>query len=228
MNGGMGWREVRETVLARIRDGTWPPGSRIPDEVQLAAEFGCARSTVHRALRELAREGVLERRRRGGTRVPEMPVRRVTLGIPVLRREVEERGRRWGYRLLVDEPAPLPAGVAAALGLAPGTVWRRVRALHLADGCPFVLEDRWLDPAVAAGVSFREVSANEWLVRNVPLVEGTLAWSAEAAQGEDAALLGCAPGTPILVLERLTRGARGPITRVRLLYAPGFRLEGRL
>jgi GntR family histidine utilization transcriptional repressor len=124
--------------------------------------------------------------------------------------------------------AALPAAIACELGLEPGVLWRRVRALHLADAAPFVLEDRWLDPTMAAGISFATVSANEWLVRQVPYVSGTLAWSAVAADAEAAALLGCAPGTPLLALDRITRSTTGPITRVRLLHAPGFVLQARL
>ena len=48
---------------------------------ELAAEFGCARSTVNRALRELAEAGFLERRRKAGTRISPDPVRKATLKI---------------------------------------------------------------------------------------------------------------------------------------------------
>lgn len=225
---GPSWQAVRERLHRRILEGRWRPGDRLPRDVDLAREFGCARGTVQRAMRALADAGLVVRRRRGGTRLPETPVRQVRLRIPILRQEVEGRGAVWGYRLLDDRPAALPAAVARELELPEGRVWRRVRALHLADGAPFVLEDRWLDPAIADGVSFATVSANEWLVRNVPYVGGTLVWSAVEAGGGEAELLGCAPGAALLALVRTTRGEAGPITRVRLLYAPGFRLHATL
>lgn len=225
---GPSWQAVRELLHRRILEGDWRPGDRLPRDADLAREFGCARGTVQRAMRDLAEAGLVVRRRRGGTRLADTPVRRVRLEIPILRQEIEGRGAVWGYRLLDDHILPLPADVARELGLADGTVWRRVRALHLADGAPFVLEDRWLDPEIADGVSFASVSANEWLVRHVPYVTGTLVWSAVAADPETAALLGCAPGAALLALDRTTRGTTGPITRVRLLHAPGFRLRARL
>ncbi len=70
------WQSIRAEGLRRIHDGLWAPGARIPDEADLAGEFGCARATVNRALRSLAEDGFLERRRKGGTRVALTPVRK--------------------------------------------------------------------------------------------------------------------------------------------------------
>lgn len=223
-----GWQAVRAEALRRIRTGLWPAGARIPDEADLAAELGCARATVNRALRDLAEAGWLERRRKGGTRVPETPRRRAVLEIPIVRHDVEARGHAHGYRLLADAPAPLPGPVAAALGLPAGSPWRHVVALHLADGAPFCREDRWLNPAVAAGADFAAVSPNEWLVRNVPYTAGTFAWTALPLPPEAADDLGHPPGSAVLAVDRTTAGEAGPITWVRLIYAPGHRMEAAL
>ena len=51
--------EMREWIQTAI----WKQGGLIPVEAALAKEFGCARTTVNRALRELAQKGILERRR---------------------------------------------------------------------------------------------------------------------------------------------------------------------
>ena len=48
------WQAVADEVLARIRRRDWAPGDLIPNEVDLAGEMGCARTTVNRALRHLA------------------------------------------------------------------------------------------------------------------------------------------------------------------------------
>lgn len=219
-----GWQGVRAEVLARIRAGAWPPGARIPDEAVLAQDFGAARATVNRALRDLADAGYLERRRKGGTRVAETPHRRAVLDIPLIRQDIEGRGAVPGYRLLADAPGPLPDDVAQALGLPPGTVWRRILALHLGDAAAFCLEDRWLDPARAPGVDFAQVSANEWLVRNLAFVAGTFVWQAVGLDADASLHLAHPPGTPALTLTRTTRAEDGPITWVRLTYAPEYRM----
>ena len=41
--------EVRENIVS----GTWPPGHRIPFEVEMAAAYGVSRMTVNKALTQL-------------------------------------------------------------------------------------------------------------------------------------------------------------------------------
>lgn len=223
------WQAIRSEALRRLRAGHWAPGARIPDEAELAAEFGCARATVNRALRDLAEAGLLERRRKGGTRVPLTPVRKATFEIAIIRRDIEGRGQRHGYRLIEDALRPPPDEVRTALDWAAAGM-RQVIALHLADGAPFCLEDRWLNPAVAppGRVAFDTLSANEWLVRNVPFTSGRIAFLAREADARAAHLLDCRRGAALLAVERTTRTETAPITFVRLTYAPAHRVEAAL
>lgn len=222
-----GWEGIRDEVLRRIRARDWAPGATIPTEEQLAAEFGCARATVNRALRELAEAGVLERRRKAGTRVALHPVRKATLDIPVTRLEVEGRGQTYGFRLLHQAQETPPVPVASRLGLAPGVPLVHLETLHLADGRPFLYEDRWLNPAVLPdpGPDFTRISANEWLVGHVPYTTGDIAFSAANASAGEAAILGLAPGAALFIVDRTTWTELTPITSVRLAYAPGYRLH---
>lgn len=224
-SGAMGWLAVRDEALRRIRTRVWQPGDRIPDEAELATELGCARATVNRALRDLADSGLLERRRRGGTTVTLNPVRKAVFVIAIIRLDIEARGQEWGYRLLSDAALPTPATVRATLGDdTPGTM-RHVVALHLADGQPYCLEDRWLNPAVVdASVGFETLSANEWLVQTLSFTRGDLSFHAVNADAGLARQLGCDPGAALLAVDRTTRGEQ-PITAVRLIYAPGHRVE---
>ncbi|MFI0785317.1 GntR family transcriptional regulator [Streptomyces lydicus] len=48
------WRQVADVIRARIADGTYPPGTRVPSVVEMLEEFGIATTTgqkVHRGLR---------------------------------------------------------------------------------------------------------------------------------------------------------------------------------
>ena len=40
--------DVKNSILKRIHDTVWEPGSLMPGEVALSEEFGCARATVSR------------------------------------------------------------------------------------------------------------------------------------------------------------------------------------
>ncbi|MBI1416425.1 MAG: UTRA domain-containing protein [Limimaricola sp.] len=226
MSGPKGWQEVQDEVLARIRDRRWPPGSAIPNEADLARDFGVARATVNRALQALAEAGWLDRRRRAGTRVALHPVRRATLSIPIIRAEIEGAGHVPGYRLLRQEMAQPPAPVAAALGLTGPLL--HLSAVHTADKRPFVIEDRWVNPAAAPGIreaDFAAQSANEWLIVNAPFSHGDIALAAAPATVEEAALLACAPGAALFTVTRTTWAGAQPITWVRLAYGPGYAMK---
>ena len=105
-SGTRSWQAVQEEVLRRIHSREWKPGEIIPNEEDLSQEFGCARATVNRALRGLAEAGLLDRKRKAGTRVALHPVRKATLNIPVIRNEIEQKGHTYGYSLLRRELQP--------------------------------------------------------------------------------------------------------------------------
>jgi GntR family histidine utilization transcriptional repressor len=223
-----GWQSVQEEVLRRIQSRRWKPGETIPNEEELAREFGCARVTVNRALRGLAEAGLLDRRRKAGTRIALLPVRKATLAIPVIRNEIEGKGLAYRYCLLAREFAAPPAEIRARLQPDPAARLLHLKAVHLADGRPYVCEDRWINLAAvpqAESADFERQSANEWLVANVPFENGDIAFSAVAAKPEVAEILGCHDGDALFVIDRSTWSAAGAITSVRLTFAPGYRMR---
>ena len=221
------WQAIQAEVLQRIRNRQWPPGELIPNEADLAAEFGCARATVNRALRELAEAGYLDRRRKAGTRVALNPVRKATLEIPVIHHEVEARGGFYGYALISREMAPAPLQIRSRMGLPAGAALLHARALHLSDAKPYAYEDRWINPAAVPAlmeVDLSRISANAWLVQNVPYTKGSLSLFALEADAETAAILCCPTGAALFIVERTTWMHEAPITCVRQVYPPGHRL----
>jgi GntR family transcriptional regulator, histidine utilization repressor len=220
-----GWEDIRAEVLHRIRTRVWPLGTAIPHEEALAVEFGCARPTVNRALRDLAAQGVLERRRKGGTRVMAIPVRKATLNIPVIRAEVEVLGMVHSHRVILQQLRVPTDARAMALGLQAPVL--HLETLHLANDRPFVHELRWLNPdALPPLPDFSQISANEWLVTTVTYATGDITFSADAASEAEAAHLDVAQGAALFITERVTRDAAGGvITLVRLAHAPGYQLR---
>jgi GntR family histidine utilization transcriptional repressor len=226
-----GWEAVRAEALRRITRRVWAPGDLIPGEAALAEEFGVSRATVSRALRALAEDGLLDRRRKAGTRVAATPARRATVEIPVIRVEVESRGMRYAHRLIERRSGPAPEAVCARLGAAADAPMERLRTLHLADGRPWMYEDRWVHPPAAPGFAaadFSAISVNEWLVRSAPFTDCALSLGAERAGPETAALLEAGLDAALVLIERATWIERVPITFVRQLAAPGYRLSLRM
>ncbi len=67
------YSQIAEMLRARIEDGSYLPGSALPSESDLAAEFGVTRPTVNRAVGMLRMDGLVKVRRGAGTYVRELP-----------------------------------------------------------------------------------------------------------------------------------------------------------
>jgi GntR family histidine utilization transcriptional repressor len=225
------WRSIQAELLRRINEREWALGSIVPNEADLAAEFGCARTTVNRAMRELAEAGLIDRKRKAGTRVALHPISRVVLDIPIIRLEVEQRNAEWSYGLLRQVVRAAPASVTTRLGLERGTRMLHITSVHFADNHPFLHEDRWINlqsvPAIAR-VDFARISANEWLIQNAPYTSGDIAFSASSADKALADLLEAPEGAALFVVDRITWDKDVPVTAVRLSYAPGYRMNTKI
>jgi len=226
----IGFRDVKQDVFKRIRSSEWGPGALLPGEVDLAAEYGCARTTVNRAMQELSDDGIIERRRKGGSRVRLAPSRQVTFEIPRVRAEIEAKGADYCYELLSSAVVKAPRWLEVRLAVPNATRVRHVESLHYADGAPFQFEDRWINLSAvprAEGADFAALSPNEWLVSEVPYTTAEVRFSATGASGSIATNLKTMSGAPIFLTERTTWLAEAPVTYVRLYFASGYQMIAR-
>ena len=60
-------KRVYDLLHLQISSGQFKPGQRLPTEQELAGQLGYSATTVATAMRQLVREGVLQRRKRAGT-----------------------------------------------------------------------------------------------------------------------------------------------------------------
>lgn len=225
------WQTVQAEVLRRIHARIWAPGAMIPNEAELATELGCARATVNRALRNLSEEGLLERRRKAGTRVALHPVRKATLSIPLIRMEIEERRQEYSYICLSANREAAPAVIRGRLQSELGDTHLHIKSLHFADGAPFVFEDRWINLKTvpdAAAFDFSSLSANEWLLANAPYTRGEISFAAYESDEEVAENLGVRNGIAVFGIERTTWDHDCSVTFVRQCFQPGYTLSTKI
>lgn len=222
------WQSVQAEVLRRIHAREWKPGDLIPNEADLALEFGCARTTMNRALRAVAETGLLDRRRKAGTRVAVQPVAKATVTIAVIRNEIEESGQTYDYRRITRQETVPPVAVSTAMNATSDRPLLHIRALHLANDAPYAVEDRWINTDVvpdALGEDFDVMSANEWLLKHAPYTHGEIVFAATSATQDDAAVLHCPAQSALFTIDRVTWDGAAAVTKVRLLFRPGHHLR---
>jgi GntR family histidine utilization transcriptional repressor len=217
--------QIRRAIRDLVLNGTWPPGTPVPAEHALMEQLGASRMTVHRALVQLAREGLITRRRRSGTIVASPPASHAMLDILSIPQEVERLGQRYEHEVLSREDGRPSAELAIRFGLKRGERVAHLVTLHRADNKPHVLEERVIHlatVAAAADEDFRDTPPGDWLLQNSLWSQAEHAISAVPAEPDDARLLGIEAGEACLLIERRTWNQGAPITAVRLLY-PGTR-----
>jgi len=221
------YREVKADILRQITRGQLPLGSAMPNEVDLAVSYGCARATVNRAMRELADDGIIERRRKAGTRVRLNPIRQVRLNIPIVGEEIEELGAQYRYALVQVEAARAPNWLRARMALERDDRVLHLTCMHYADGAPYQHEDRWINLGAlpeAEQHDFSDIGPNEWLVSTVPFTDAQISFHAVQADATIADYLDCSKGDALFQAERTTWLEGQTITFVQLTYRLSHRV----
>jgi len=176
------FRLVADELRRRILAGAIPPGSLLPSEAALIAEFGVARGTIREALALLRAEGlVVTEHGRGTYARPVMPVRR--LGADRYRREVDQitgagpaetsftrdQGIAWADYRLDKEFREVPASSALAelLEVEPGTMLLERRFLFRAMGVPQQTSVSYYPLDMVAGTPVADPANEPWPGGNI-------------------------------------------------------------
>lgn len=216
-------QRIRSDIEGQIRSGAWPPGHRIPYEHELIVQYGCSRMTVNKVLAMLADAGMIERRRRVGSFVarPHPHIEQVALDIPDIPFEVAARGHQYRFQLLARRQRKPRRGLAHERDIAQGGMLLSLHSLHLADGRPFALEQRLINPAAAPQaleMDFSATAPGSWLLQHVSWTRAQHRISAIGADPAQARLLQVEPNTACLVIQRQTWRGEQPVTWVSQVF----------
>ena len=219
---------IIQDIEQRILSGEWQPGHLLPFEVALAETYACSRMTVNKALTRLATAGLIERRRRMGSRVAQPRVQSAVLEIRDIESEVRSMGLSYGHVIVTRVRRELNRGDRTRIDLPTGTPLLEVVCLHTAASRPFCLEERLInlhEVPDAAEEGFETIAPGPWLLGQVPWSSARHIIRAVAADTRAAMMLHLDTGTACLMIERRTASAEGTcITAVRLTY-PGISHE---
>jgi DNA-binding FadR family transcriptional regulator len=117
---------VGEKILGAIQNGTFPVGSRLPGETELASQFGVSRPSIREALAALQFAGYIESRRGAGSVVvrvdrSERPASSARLRTPDDAVDwIEARGVIEPQVIAIAATHPLPSSLAVARDLIGG------------------------------------------------------------------------------------------------------------
>ncbi|HET6440073.1 MAG TPA: GntR family transcriptional regulator [Anaeromyxobacter sp.] len=211
------WR-VYEEVRRRIEGFDYVVGSFVPPESELCALLGVSRTTVRKAVEMLVDEGFLAVRRGRGTEVLDFRAVQTLQRISSFSETLRQRGCLVAYRELTVRRVPAPSSVAEGLRLEPGAPVVLVHRLVVADGKPIAIVENHLVPEVVPGL---EKKAQRMRVQSlyafleseygITLDGAKDVITALAATAEEARRLRVGPGTPLLIMRRLSSADGQPV-----------------
>jgi len=204
---------VAEEIRGRILHGELPPGSALPSEARLCAEFGASRGTIRAALAALRREGLI-----GGGQGRQPTVRDNTLSQPFenllsFSSWAEQLGRVPGQQTVELARRGASETVAHELALAVGTPVVEILRLRLLDGEPVMLERASFVEPVGRLLFEMDIDAGSiyaYLTEHgVDLHSARHTMDAVGADETDADQLGLDLGAPLLRERRRATSADG-------------------
>ncbi len=204
------YRQIKSLLVQRLRQGEWKPGEVIPSEHELAARFQVSQGTVRKAVDELAAENLLVRRQGKGTFVATHHEPRAQFRF--LRLAPDEGELEPAQSAFLDcRRCRAPADVARQLQLRASEQVVYIRRVLRMGEAPVVVDDIWLPAALFRGLTAERLGQYRGPLYGLFETEfGTRMIRADEriravpAADDIAALLSVAPGTPLLLVDRVT------------------------
>ncbi|OOR89646.1 hypothetical protein B0181_06225 [Moraxella caviae] len=216
------YERIKRYILAHIHDGRWRTGAMIPSENELAETFGVSRMTVNRAVKELAIEGVLERKQGAGTFVIQKQFSQTFVTVHSIAEDIERMGKRYHAKQIFGGAQAYNTLPAEAQKLfTPQQTPYRVDVVHFGDDVPLQYERRWVDLNLVpkfAEQDFNIVSTSNYLIAQTPLVRGLYTIEALACPDDIASCLAMPAGAPALCLRRHTYSGELVVTLVQMWH----------
>jgi GntR family transcriptional regulator len=209
--------QIKDLLVKSLESGEWRPGDAIPSELVLAARFGVSQGTVRKAIDALAADNLVVRRQGKGTFVATHTEEALS-SFRFLRIRPDDGGAELpASRLLDVRRGKASADVARLLEMKPGDPVVVVRRVLEWGGRPAIVDDITLPAALFRGLTRAKLEGyagsmygffeTQFGVRMLNAQERIKALPADAAT---ASILGLAPGTPLLAVDRVafTYGGR--------------------
>jgi len=215
------YQQIKNNIREKITGNLWPPEMRLPSENDLVDKLGVSRMTVHRALRELTQEGLLNRVHGLGTFVAK-PARHASLiRLQDIADEIRSTGSSYRCKILGMKTIKAARNLADSMEVDIGAELFHLRAVHFQDDLPIQLEDRLVNPRMAPAFikqDFRIRTTTEYLISLIKPDEMEHIVQAILPDQRTARALSIESSQPCLRLTRRTWKDRQIVTRVALIY----------
>lgn len=213
---------LRDGILSQL----WPPGTPLPTEDALCAQFSVSRVTVRRALADLAAQGLILRKHGSGTYAnPEaLSAPRLNPNLTMVEELRLSHSETTVKVVDVRREVP-PVAIAGLLQLAGEEAAVHALRLRSVGGTPVMLTDAWVPEKYGrkvTGAALEKKALYELLLAQ-GVVFGRVIQdvSAEAAPPARASLMQTEVGAPLIKITRLLHSPQDiPVQHITVYLSP--------
>lgn len=208
------YRQLYISLKKDIKDGRYTPGSFLPTESEMEAEYGVSRTTVRKAVSLLANEGYLSVTQGRGTEVRDISTSQRLNKISSLTATLKQKGYRVTTQGFAVEKITAPDYVREQLALKEDEQTWHIQRVQNADGKPICIIENFLVANFLPDFALAEsecVSLYAYLENNCGIilkdaVERITAVSASFTQSQ---ILRVPVNAPLLHSKRITYTEQG-------------------
>ncbi|WP_448167007.1 GntR family transcriptional regulator [Burkholderia ambifaria] len=225
--------QIKDTVRARILDGTYAPHSRMPSEHELCAMFDVSRITVRQALGDLQKEGLLFKLHGKGTFVSKPKAFQNVTSLQGFAEAMSSMGYEIVNQLRSVRTVKADRHLATKLNVPEGAPLVEIHRVRLLNREPVSLEQTWVPEALGKRLAGADLATRDifLILENdcgVPLGHADVSIDAILADDDIVDALRVEESSPVLRIERLTHDASGTPIDYEHLYFRGDAFQYRL
>ncbi|WP_322085811.1 GntR family transcriptional regulator [Burkholderia sp. BCC1999] len=225
--------QIKDTLRARILDGTYAPHSRMPSEHELCAMFDVSRITVRQALGDLQKEGLLFKLHGKGTFVSKPKAFQNVTSLQGFAEAMSSMGYEIVNQLRSFRTVKADRHLATKLNVPEGAPLVEIHRVRLLNREPVSLEQTWVPEALGKRLAGADLATRDiFLVLEndcgIPLGHADVSIDAILADDEIVDALRVEESSPVLRIERLTHDASGTPIDYEYLYFRGDAFQYRL
>ncbi len=221
------YQQIKNVISQKISEGRWQAGQKIPSENELVDSLDVSRMTVNRALRELTREGLLNRVHGLGTFVSETPGHASLIQLKDIAEEIDERGQQHSSTVLMHLKIKASAEIAEKMQLLPNQDVFYLKTVHFQDSVPIQLEERYVNSQMIPefmDINFETQTSTSYLMAQFRPDQMEHRVQAIMPDEKTRELLQLDQQQPCLKLSRRTWKNNHVVTYVTMMY-PGNRYD---
>lgn len=201
--------QLMDIIIEDIRSGEYKENDKLPSERELCEMYDISRATVRQTIQELEKDGYIYKQHGKGTFVSPEIFKQDLLKFYSFTEEMKKIGKKPSSKVLRFETIDIDDKIAKKMKVNVGAKVYKFTRLRLADEKPIMLETSYIPYSRFEGIKRNDLEEKAMYDIFTKKYNAVFSKAEESFQPvltreDEAKLLGNEPGSPSMMIERIT------------------------